>query len=119
MFKSIFVHQDLALTDPLEPLPHGLSTLLLYLTEGVVKVLDYYLVAVSDTGSRDSILTQVLYCAGSLGRLGGDFGNVLFGVRSQKELLAAEHEWGVVAKRHRLLSTRLESVLGDYKTTTR
>jgi conserved oligomeric Golgi complex subunit 8 len=36
-----------------------------------------YLPNVLDKSSRESLLTQVLYSAGSLGRLGGDFGLIL------------------------------------------
>lgn len=119
MFKSVFISQDLNTADPLEPLPNGLSTLLLYLLDRLLEVLGRYLPVVSDQGSRDSILTQVLYCAGSLGRLGGDFGNILFGARSRTNSPAVESEWVDVAKRHRLLTARLESVLGDFKASAR
>lgn len=115
IFKSMFIHQNSGSGDPLEQLPHGLATLLVYLVSELVKTLSTYLVGVSDTSSRDSILTQVLYCAGSLGRLGCDFSNVIFGLRSKAASQAEEQEWAEVAKRHRLLSTRLESALGDYK----
>lgn len=99
-------------TDPLEPLPSSLSTFPLYLVDMLVETLRLYLPTVKDQGSRDSLLTQVLYCAGSLGRLGGDFGLFLAGLDLGSE---AEEEWVEVVRRHRQLAGRLESIVGDAK----
>lgn len=98
--------------DPLEPLPSSLSTFPLYLVDMLLETLRIYLPTVKDQASRDSLLTQVLYCAGSLGRLGGDFGLFLAGLDLGSE---AEGEWVEVVKRHRLLAGRLESIVGDSK----
>lgn len=98
--------------DPLEPLPSSLSTFPLYLVDMLLETLRAYLPTVKDQASRDSLLTQVLYCAGSLGRLGGDFGLFLAGLDLGSE---AEEEWVEVVKRHRLLAGRLESIVGDSK----
>lgn len=98
--------------DPLEPLPSSLSTFPLYLVDMLLEVLRLYLPTVKDQASRDSLLTQVLYCAGSLGRLGGDFGLFLAGLDLGSE---AEEEWVEVVRRHRLLAGRLESIVGDSK----
>lgn len=73
----------------------------------LLETLRRYLPAVKDQTSRESILTQVLYCAGSLGRLGADFGMLL--------AVIGVSEWVELVKRHRLLSGRLESVIGDYR----
>lgn len=98
--------------DPLEPLPSSLSTFPLYLVDMLLETLRIYLPTVKDQASRDSLLTQVLYCAGSLGRLGGDFGLFLAGLDLGSE---AEEEWVEVVRRHRLLAGRLESIVGDSK----
>ncbi|KAH8893720.1 Dor1-like protein [Thozetella sp. PMI_491] len=98
--------------DALEPLPPALATFPLYLVDMLLETLRLYLPTVKDQASRDSLLTQVLYCAGSLGRLGGDFGLFLAGLDVGSE---AEEEWVEVVKRHRLLAGRLESIVGDPK----
>lgn len=117
MFRSVFVPQASESTDPLQPVPLGLSTLVLHLVDMLLEPLDSYLPVIRDQSSRDSILTQVLYCAGSLGRLGGDFGLLLFGIGPRESVAEAEHEWVEVARRHRFLTGRLESALGDFKAT--
>ena len=115
MFRSVFVPHAAESTDPLQPVPPGLSTLVLHLVDMLLEPLDNYLPVIRDQSSRDSILTQVLYCAGSLGRLGGDFGLLLFGIGPRESEVEAEHEWVEVARRHRFLTGRLESALGDFK----
>lgn len=120
MYRSIFPAATEASTgaaaggqaDPLEPLPSSLSTFPLYLVDMLVETLRIYLPTVKDQASRDSLLTQVLYCAGSLGRLGGDFGLFLAGLDLGSE---AEEEWVGVVRRHRQLAGRLESIVGDAK----
>ena len=83
MFKSIFPAASTAAAggddddddqDPMEPIPSALATFPLHLVDMLLETLRVYLPVVKDQASRDSLLTQVLYCAGSLGRLGGDFG---------------------------------------------
>ncbi len=119
MFRSIFppsatrdVHDDSQNSeeeDPLQPLPSALSTFPFRLTDMLMETLRCYLPNVKDQPTRDSLLTQVLYCAGSLGRLGGDFGILLAGMDVGPE---AETEWVEVVKRHRLMAGRLESIVG-------
>jgi len=98
--------------DPLEPIPSALATFPLYLVDMLLETLRTYLPTVKDQASRDSLLTQVMYCAGSLGRLGGDFGLFLADLDVGAE---AEDEWVEIVKRHRALSGRLESIVGDQK----
>lgn len=74
-----------------------------------MKTLRRYLPNVKDQPTRDSLLTQVLYCAGSLGRLGGDFGILLASMDAGQQ---AEAEWVEVVKRHRHMAGRLESIVG-------
>ena len=119
MFRSIFpppttrdLHSDSQGTgegDPLQPLPSALSTFPFHLTDMLMKTLRRYLPNVKDQPTRDSLLTQVLYCAGSLGRLGGDFGILLASMDVGHE---AEAEWVEVVKRHRHMAGRLESIVG-------
>ncbi|KAI1387041.1 Dor1-domain-containing protein [Hypoxylon trugodes] len=114
MFRSIFptptneAHSK-AGNDPLQPIPSALSTFPFHLIEMLMETLRTYLPTVKDQPSRDSLLTQVLYCAGSLGRLGGDFGILLATIDVGEE---AEDEWVEVVKRHRLMAGRLESIVG-------
>ncbi|KAK2068748.1 hypothetical protein P8C59_003372 [Phyllachora maydis] len=96
--------------DPLEPLPAALATFPLLLADLLLETLRHYLPTVKDQPARDSLLTQVLYCAGSLGRLGADFGLLL------AELQVGE-EWVDVVRRHRQLAGRLDSVVGLQKKT--
>ncbi|KAK1449618.1 Dor1-like family protein [Colletotrichum melonis] len=122
MFKSIFpstgyqtgtTYDD---EDPFRPMPSTLSTFPLHLVEMLLETLTIYLPVVKDQAARDSILTQVLYCSGSLGRLGGDFGMLLATLGDEHEV-TKQSEWVDIVKRHRLLSGRLESVIGDFKAT--
>lgn len=120
MFRSIFPAATAAASDgpapqssdPLEPVPSALATFPLYLVDMLLETLRIYLPTVKDQAARDSLLTQVLYCAGSLGRLGGDFGLFLATLDVGEE---AEEEWVEVVKRHRALAGRLESIVGDQK----
>lgn len=98
--------------DPLEPIPSALATFPLYLIDMLLETLRLYLPTVKDQASRDSLLTQVLYCAGSLGRLGGDFGLFLASLDVGSD---AEEEWVEIVKRHRALAGRLESIVGEQK----
>ncbi|KAK6843335.1 hypothetical protein PG987_004195 [Apiospora arundinis] len=116
MFRSIFPtsanagaqkEEDL---DPLQPIPSALSTFPFHLVEMLMETLRIYLPNVKDQTSRDSLLTQVLYCAGSLGRLGGDFGVMLASLDVGQE---QEEEWVEVVKRHRVMAGRLESIVGS------
>lgn len=119
MFKSIFPAATTATTtgdddeqDPLEPIPSALATFPLHLVDMLLETLRAYLPVVKDQASRDSLLTQVLYCAGSLGRLGGDFGLFLATLDVGGE---AEEEWVEVVKRHRALAGRLETMVGEQR----
>jgi hypothetical protein len=119
MFRSIFppaAEHDLkgmppsTAGDPLQPLPSALSTFPLHLVDMLLETLKTYLPNVQDRSSRDSLLTQVLYCAGSLGRLGGDFSMILAFLEEGDE--DGEEEWVEVIKKHRILASRLESMVG-------
>jgi hypothetical protein len=101
--------------DPLMPLPSSLGTFPLKLVGMLEGTLRTYLPNVRDRSSRDSLLTQVLYCAGSLGRLGGDFSLMLAflnEVDGEEESDEEDGEWVEVIKKHRVLAGRLESMVG-------
>ena len=126
-------------SDPLNPLPSALSTFPLHLISLLTSTLKRYLPNVRDKSSRESLLTQVLYCAGSLGRLGGDFSLVLAelwegnegrgedgegkgktegevererGLRREREERDEDEEWVEVMRKHRILAGRLEAMAG-------
>jgi len=120
MYKSIFppvteqeskaTNGDLSKdTDPLQPLPSALATFPMHLVDMLSETLQRYLPNVKDRSSRDSLLTQVLYCAGSLGRLGGDFSMILALLDEDEE----NEDWVEVIKKHRVLAGRLELMVGS------
>lgn len=99
--------------DPLSPVPSALSTFPLHLVGLLTETLKRYLPNVRDKSSRESLLTQVLYCAGSLGRLGGDFSLLLADLGQDDENADEDdddREWVEVMKKHRILAGKLESL---------
>ena len=99
--------------DPLSPLPSALSTFPLHVVGLLTETLKRYLPNVRDKSSRESLLTQVLYCAGSLGRLGGDFSLLLADLGQDGEDSdedEEDREWVEVMKKHRILAGKLESL---------
>ncbi|KFY41319.1 hypothetical protein V494_03088 [Pseudogymnoascus sp. VKM F-4513 (FW-928)] len=120
MFRSIFpaaaegeveavVGKGKGETDLLQPLPSSLSTFPLHLVGVLLDTLKKYLPNVQDRATRDSLLTQVLYCATSLGRLGGDFSMILTFLEEEGE---DTEEWVEVIRKHRVLAGKLESMVG-------
>jgi hypothetical protein len=104
--------QPVVKTNPLQPIPSALATFPLHLVEMLFDTLRTYLPNVHDRSARDSLLTQVLYCAGSLGRLGGDFSLMIALLEEDlRELVDADgedEEWVDVMKKHRVQASRLE-----------
>ena len=115
--------------DPLQPLPSAISSFPLHLVDILSGTLRQYMPNVRDKTTRESLLTQVLYCAGSLGRLGGDFSLLLATLDEQNEHRSegdeartqddgereaddegpgAIPEWIEVMQKHRVLAGRLE-----------
>lgn len=103
--------------DSLTKLPSALSTFIMELVDMLTETLCAYLPNVADSSSRNSLLTQVLYCAGSLGRLGGDFGMMLALLEDEikepvpprsEENDSEQAEWIDVMKRHKIQASRLE-----------
>jgi hypothetical protein len=95
MYRSIFPSTEhTEIPSPLATFPHHLVSLL-------SETLQKYLPNVRDRSSKESLLTQVLYCAGSLGRLGGDFGMVL-------AFLGDSDAWVEIVRKHRVLAGKLE-----------
>lgn len=111
---------ELPCPDLLSPLPSALSTFPLHLVNLLMTTLSQYLPNVRDRSSRESLLTQVLYCAGSLGRLGVDFSFMLAVLAQQREDEGMgrdeeerddeeeEVEWVEVMRKHRVLAGKLE-----------
>lgn len=110
--------------DPLQQLPSALSTFTLFVVDMLIEELKLYLPNIRDQNSRDSLLTQVLYCATSLGRLGGDFGLMLSmleedsqewienGEEGSDEMLP-DPEYVQIIKKHRIQAGRLELLSGS------
>lgn len=104
--------------NPLQPIPSALATFPLHLAEMLFDTLQAYLPNVQDRSSRDSLLTQVLYCASSLGRRGADFSmmialleedlNAQYDDDDDVAEVKQDHEWAEVMKKHRLQASRLE-----------
>lgn len=98
--------------DLLYPLPSALATFPHHLVNLLFEALKTYLPNIQDRTSRDSLLTQVLYCAGSLGRLGGDFSMMLTELEDTDEVASGdseeEEEWVEIMKKHRIQASRLE-----------
>lgn len=122
MYKSIFptrlpqanLPADEGIESPLA-LPSPIVSFALHLVKVISSVLKAYMPNVIDKSARESLLTQVLYCAGSLGRLGADYGMLI--ALLEEELLtesgvsadsSAEPEWAQVMKKHRVQAGRLE-----------
>ncbi|KAK6537683.1 hypothetical protein TWF694_011857 [Orbilia ellipsospora] len=99
--------------------PSPLVTFVPHLITLLTSTLRNYLPVISDGSARESLLTQMLYAAGSLGRLGGDFGMILatglLGVESggSEDLIGGDAEggeWADVMQKHRVLAERLEEL---------
>lgn len=97
------------------PLPSPLATFPSHLVDMLFETLGTYLLNVKDRASRDSLMTQVLYCAGSLGRLGGDFSMMLAFLQDDDSdsdgdapITGKEFEWVEVMKKHRIQASKLE-----------
>ena len=100
-------------------LPSPLSSFALHLVDMLTVTLQVYIPNITDKQARESLLTQVLYCAGSLGRLGADFGMMLALLEDDMKLESTpdedgdhaedrDPEWVQVMKKHRTQASRLE-----------
>lgn len=132
MYRSIFMPSsttepeptsDSGYTEPtkydryLEPNLSALGTFPIHLVSLLAETLRNYLPNVIERSSRDSLLTQVLYCAGSLGRLGSDFSLILaFFDKQDNEDEDEDEEWAEIIKKHRMLAGRLELMVGSRDT---
>jgi hypothetical protein len=116
--------------DPLRPLPPSVTTFSVRLVDLLETTLREYFPNIVDKAMRESLLTQVLYCAGSLGRLGAEFGMTLAlleedlhqqsnGADTNPSSLAIDEldrsseapidpEWVAVMQKHRVQASRLE-----------
>ncbi|EMD01107.1 hypothetical protein BAUCODRAFT_144676 [Baudoinia panamericana UAMH 10762] len=103
------------LASALSPPPSPLSSFALHLVDLFKASLREYMPNVIDKSARESLWTQVLYCAGSLGRLGADFGMMVALLEDElrdDELSLGyadeEAEWVQVMQKHRVQASRLE-----------
>ncbi|KAH8695382.1 Dor1-like family-domain-containing protein [Talaromyces proteolyticus] len=106
--------------DPLQTLPPTVATFPIHLVRLLTDTLRTYLPNVRDKSSRESLLTQVLYCAASLGRLGGDFSMILTELEAEDEEEGEDEEseadgelvreWEQVMRKHRALAGKLEQL---------
>lgn len=125
MYKSVFPHempgaaedssaQKQSEQEALLPLPAPVSSFILHLVEMLKTTLKLYMPNITDKSARESLLTQVLYCAGSLGRLGADFGMMIALLEEEMAegrsdaTIGEEPEWAQVMKKHRVQASRLE-----------
>lgn len=105
-------------TETTATLPSPLSSFAMHIIEMLTTTLREYAPNVTDKSARESLLTQVLYCAGSLGRLGADFGMVIALLEdemkvssvstSENDTSGEDPEWVEVMKKHRIQASRLE-----------
>ncbi|KAJ5167863.1 uncharacterized protein N7482_003457 [Penicillium canariense] len=93
--------------DPLQRLPSALATFPMHLVRLLTDTMRAYLPNVRDRSSRESLLTQLLYCAASLGRLGGDFSMILTELSGEEDI---SYDWEDVMRKHRALAGRLEQL---------
>ncbi|EFE44805.1 hypothetical protein TRV_00406 [Trichophyton verrucosum HKI 0517] len=109
--------EELSEASMLSQLPPALATFPMHLAQLLAETLEEYLPNVRDKSSRESLLTQVLYCAASLGRLGGDFTMMLSllsttGGTDQDDEdgdeTEAVPEWEEAIRKHRILAERLD-----------
>ena len=119
-FQSLGLQSSIPLHQPtknefLQSLSSALSNFPLHLVGLLMDTLTQYLPNIRDKSSRESLLTQVLYCAGSLGRLGGDFSLMLAQLHEENddddddgEDDDKSVEWVAVMKKHRTLADRLQ-----------
>jgi hypothetical protein len=118
--RSSSSSQDGDVAKTLLPLPSPLATFPAHVTSSLFDTLRTFMPNVTDSSSRDSLLTQVLYCAGSLGRLGGDFNMMVAVLEEELAEEAArtlgekevdenrDEEWVKIVKKHRVHASRLE-----------
>ncbi|KAI4270168.1 MAG: hypothetical protein LQ337_006851 [Flavoplaca oasis] len=120
-FKSASTGQKKPKQDMSTIPPSALATFPSHLTDLLFDTLKEYLPNVQDKTSKESLLTQILYCAGSLGRLGGDFSlmiamldsgsaDVSHSSEEEDDDGSGEGEWVEVMKKHRELAGRLEAL---------
>ena len=129
MYKNIFPSESIDRAHGLMgllPLPSVLQTFPSHLVDMLTETLQTFLPNIRDSGARESLLTQVLYTAGSLGRLGADFGLIIALLDEEaaddddeRDLLekfdegrpeAVGPEWQEVMRKHRIQAGRLEAL---------
>jgi conserved oligomeric Golgi complex subunit 8 len=130
MYRNVFPPSESTelSTSLLLPLPSALASFPLHLAEMLMETLGAYLPNISDATSRESLLMQVLYAAGSLGRLGADFTMMISTLFSEGDEMVIEEspgspeevpdkdhspEWVRVIEKHRVQSARLSALSNE------
>jgi hypothetical protein len=130
MYRNVFPPSESteASSSVLLPLPSALASFSLHLAEMLMETLEAYLPNISDATSRESLLMQVLYAAGSLGRLGADFTMMISTLFDDGDEIADEEapgspeevpdkdhgpEWVRVIQKHRVQSARLNALSNE------
>lgn len=131
MYRNVFLASESidGSSSLLLPLPSALASFPLHLAEMLMETLEAYLPNVTDATSRESLLMQVLYAAGSLGRLGADFTMMISMLFDKEEPVSmealsehnasagneSEHapEWVRIIQKHRVQSTRLNALSSE------
>lgn len=125
-FSQLSHQKDSHVEDPLQIIPSALATFISHIVDMLMDTLQQYLSNVQDRNTRDSLVTQVLYCASSLGRLGADFSLMLpllyesfdngeEGLRENDDVVSSL-EWVDVIKKHRFQASRLEVLASGVST---
>lgn len=93
-------------------LPDPLNGFVPHLIDMLIEILRTYLSTIKEKTVKESLMTQVLYASGSLGRLGGEFAGII-GVVDGLFSDEGEEEWVGIVYRQKVLSSRLETLAGS------
>lgn len=123
MFRNVFPASSSSSAKPDDDeetiqLPSALASFPLHLVNLLMETLQTYLPNVTDATARESLLVQVLYAAGSLGRLGADFSMMIAMLDLPASSLGSmgeegeevEPEWYRIIKKHRVQAARLDAL---------
>lgn len=102
----------------IQSIPSALATFPLLLVELLFDTLRTYLSNIADRSTRHALLTQVLYCAGAIGRIGADFSLMIalleedlrdaIEEQEREDMEKKDADWIEVMKKHRVHAARLE-----------
>ena len=108
MLKNLFPSAPAGDSDILRSPMSPISTFPLHLVDILSDTLMTYLGNVRSQALYDGLVTQIMYCSTSLGRLGGDFGIILGCLGPAM----SGDKWLESIKRHKSLTKRFDSIVG-------